>query len=319
MTVGLMTSTFPALPFTAAQAKSLGIPTKRLRAALNRGQVKRLGRGIYAPRELEATFELRVMALAMTLPPHQVVCDRTAAWIHGIDTFTYGELGGTRAVETVARRGRKPSRRPGVDGRTRDLDDRDIMTIDGITVTTPLRTALDLGALLHRRDAMAALDAFCRIHGLTRSQMLEEVRRFKGRRGVVQLRDLIQYVDPRAESARESWTRIAIIDAGLPVPDLQHWIIIGGVPTYRLDLAYPHLRIAVEYDGFVAHDRDPDQQRDDRERRQWLRENGWTVIVIKVGDFTEPRLSAWLSKLRAALSATAYTNKRNMERGSRAR
>lgn len=314
-----MDPSFPTRPFTAADAKEAGISRKALRTAIKNGQVKILLYGVYAPADLADTFELRVMAIALVLPSHQVVCDRTAAWIHGIDTFTYGELGGTRAVETCARRGKAATTRLGIDGRTRDLTHGDVMTAHGVQVTTPLRTALDLGCLLHRRDAMAALDAFCRIHEITKTDLLSASRRYRRRRGVVQLRELIQYVEPRAESHRESWTRLEIIDAGLPVPELQHWIVIDGVPTYRLDLAYPHLRIAVEYDGFDAHDRDPAQKKHDADRRAWLRTNGWTVIVVKVGDFTGARLEAWIRELRNALSATPYSNKREMERGSRSR
>ena len=56
---------------------------------------------------------------------------------------------------------------------------------------------------------------------------------------MIQLRELIARVDTRAESARESWTRLAIHDAGLPRPTPQYWVLIDGHPTYRLDLAYP--------------------------------------------------------------------------------
>ena len=38
--------------------------------------------------------------------------------------------------------------------------------VGGLRVTTPLRTALDLGCLLRRREAKASLDAFCRLHGI---------------------------------------------------------------------------------------------------------------------------------------------------------
>ena len=123
-----------------------------------------------------------------------------------------------------------------MDGRTRDLAAGDIMVISGVRVTTPLRTALDLGCHLHRRDALAALDQFMRHHGLGREHMTTEALRFFRRRGVVQLRQLIPLADPRAESPRESWTRLAIVDAGLPCPEPQHWIEVDGVPTFRLDL-----------------------------------------------------------------------------------
>ena len=42
------------------------------------------------------------------------------------------------------------------------------------------------------------------------------------------MRELIALVDPRAESARESWTRLAIHDAGIVAPEPQVWIEIDG-------------------------------------------------------------------------------------------
>ena len=46
----------------------------------------------------------------------------------------------------------------------------------------------------------------------------------------------------------ETRIRIAIVDGGLPCPELQH-----PVGRYRLDLAYPHAKLGIEFDG--AHHR----------------------------------------------------------------
>ena len=144
-----------------------------------------------------------------------------------------------------------------------------------------------------------------RRHGLTQELLGTGALRFFRRRGVVQLRQLIPLADPRAESMRESWTRLEILDAGLPCPELQHWIEIDGVPVFRLDLAYPLHRVAVEYDGADFHNRTPEQRTHDRERRAWLDEHGWTVIIVRKGDFTGAALDRWLSELRAALQVDA--------------
>ena len=117
-----------------------------------------------------------------------------------------------------------------------------------------------------------------------------ELERFAGRRGVIQLRQLIEIAHELAESPGESATRLAIIDAGLPPPELQHWVTVNGVPTYRLDLAYPAHRVAVEYDGREFHD-SPEQRAKDAARRRWLREHGWTVIVVTKDDLASG--SAW--------------------------
>jgi hypothetical protein len=164
-----------------------------------------------------------------------------------------------------------------------------------------LRTALDLGCALGRHRALGALDQFIRVHGITHEDMDGWLPRYFRRRGVIQLRELIPLSDGRAESMRESWVRLDIHDAGLPPPTLQHSIEIDGVQIYRLDLAYPKHRVAVEYDGEDFHRRTAEQKRRDRERRKWLRSHGWIVIVIDKHGLRGPDPDAWIRELRAAL------------------
>jgi hypothetical protein len=274
---------------------------KRLEIALRNGLVRRVLRGVYVRATVPDTILLRVEALALVVTPHSVVCDRTAAWLHGIDVFGLGDQEVLPAVETCVYRTRNPTRLEGVDGRTRDLLPCDVMVVQGVAVTTPLRTALDLGCGLGRHRALGALDQFMRHQGVTQFEMTRELPRYFRRRGVIQLRQLIPLADPRAESMRESWVRLAIHDAGLPAPEPQHWIYVEGVPTYRLDLAYPKSRVAVEYDGWEAHQRTEEQRENDRTRREWLRDHGWTVIVIDKEVLTGADPDTWLRDLRRAL------------------
>lgn len=300
----------PDTPFRLTDLGTHGISPKQLRQLVDAGEVRRLVRGTYLRADVELTMLLRARAVALSIHPEHVACDRTAAWVHGVDVLTGEELELVPPVETCTLRGRTATTRSDVDGHVRDLAPGDIMTIDGLRVTTPLRTALDLGCVLRRREAYAALNEFARRHGITSEQLLAEVRRrYRGRRGVRQLRALIPLIEPRVESARESWTLLEIHDAGLPLPEPQVWVEIGGVPTYRLDLAYRGLRVAIEYDGRDWHDRTDDQRAHDARRRDWLGEDGWTVIVIRAGDFTGAAVDRWIGRLAAALQPT-YSNRR---------
>ena len=176
------------------------------------------------------------------------------------------------------------------------------MVIAGVQVASPLRTAADLLCLLPRREALAAADALMRAHGFTVADLRRLLVRYYRRRGVVQARSLVPLVDGRSESAGESWTRLVIIDHDLPTPQPQFWISIDGRPTYRLDLAYPRARIAVEYDGTAHHTRPADRRRDEA-RRAWLRAHGWRVIVVTKESFTDDALARWIGELRAMLAA----------------
>lgn len=300
-------SALPARPFTASELSELSIKRYDLRVAVERGEILRPFRGVFIPSDVEDTAETRAAAVSRVVSPHHVVSDRTAAWIHGINTYSLSEQTQIPAVETCARRGYAPTRLEGVDGRSRDLLDRDIMTINGVKITTPLRTALDLVCNLKRREAMAALNEFAKEHGITRAALNQELPRFKGRRGVVQLRELVPLLNRHVESQRESWTLLAISDAGLPLPETQVWVDVEGIPTYRLDFAYRLAKVAVEYDG-EDHD-DPDQRIYDEERRGWLVDHGWIVIIVRRGDFTGDRLDAWLREIKDALTPT-YSSRR---------
>lgn len=288
-------------PMTLAELRAHGLSKWQVIDLEASGQLRRVLYGVYVDAAVEDSVDLRLRSARKVIAPGSVVRDRTAAWLHGVDVFGYAESEVLPPIETCVLPGRPPTTRKGVDGRRRDLLPRDLMVIDGLTLTTPLRTALDLGCHLKRMMALAALDLFKNKHGLTDPELLRELPRFAGRRGVRQLRPLIPISDPRAESVRESWTRLAIIDDGLPVPELQYWIEIKGVPVWRLDHAYPRHRVAVEYDGEEWHDRTEEQRKNDRERREWLERNGWIVIVVRKADFVPGRRGAWLDELDQAL------------------
>jgi hypothetical protein len=291
----------PLGPFTAAEAQAHGVSRKALRILLAAGAVRRVFHNVYIPAELPDTIHTRAAALAMILPPWAVVCDRTAAWLHGVDVLRYRELGAPPPIDLVSIRDLTPSRRGGVNGGERDLDPLDITVVDGVRVTTPLRTALDLGCKLPRYRALAALDQFMRLHGITERDFEAQLPRFRGRRGVVQLRQLVGIANPLAESPGESWIRLAIYDANLQMPILQLPIIVGGTERYRLDLAYEFQRVCVEYDGVEYHT-SPDQVAADEERRRWLRDRGWTIIVVTKDDLDRDSTREWILRLRDALA-----------------
>jgi very-short-patch-repair endonuclease len=255
---------------------------------------------VYVRSDAIDTIELRASAVGLVAPPHAVICDRTAAWLWGVDMLQHWELHMLPRLDTYVLRGHTRMRRPEAAGGERDLRSEDLVRIGGLQVTTPLRTSLDLACRLGRYEGLAVMDAFARSHSVTSTELAALLPRYRGRRGVVRARSLVPLVDSQAESTGESFTRLAIYDAGLPGPELQHWVMIGGVPTYRLDLAYPRLRICVEYDGEQFHSSQEAREYDAR-RRAWLRGQGWVVIVVRKGDFRGPALDQWLADLRAAL------------------
>jgi hypothetical protein len=294
-----MELTLPSGPFTADQAHALGLPRVVLHTAVAEGLIVRPMRGVYLAAHVEMTVGVRAAAARLVTSPTSVLVDRTAAWLWDVDCFRYAELDGLPPLESCVLRGHQATQRDEVDGVTRDLLPEDWVELGGVRVTTPLRTAADLGCRLWAPHALGAMDALMRAHGFTRHDLQRLLRRYRRRRGVVQLRALVALVDPRAESQPESWIRWFIVEDGLPCPEPQVWAVVDG-QRVRLDLAYPRGRILVEYDGEEFHT-DPDDREHDRLRRKALRDAGWYVIVVDRTMLSAEARDLWLRELRQVL------------------
>lgn len=291
-----------AQPFTLQQALAAGQSRTRLKAMLLDRRIRRVVHGVYAHASLVDTFELRLAALQLVMKPHVIVSGRTAAWLYGVDAFSFADLEDLPGADTCVLPAQSRMRRASCKGHRRDLAPHDVVALGHLAVTSPVRTALDLGSELRRREALATLDWFVRLDLCTKPALLNELRRFSRRRGVVQLRELVALADGRSESPGESWTRLALIDEGLPAPELQWSIRWLGRQLYRLDLAYPKHRVCVEYDGEEFHDSIEARERDEA-RRLWLRMHGWIVIVVGKDDFTSVARTRWTAEVRAALAS----------------
>ncbi len=275
-------------PFTAAQANGWGVSPRTLRTLLSRGIVRRMLQGVYVAAQAVDDMDLRAQALALVVPDAAVVTDRTAAWLHGVALLPRSS-GTTPPPINVFHTTDTRMARPGVAAGRRGLLTTDVTVVNGIRVTTALRTALDLGRLLWRYDALAAVDGFLRI-GVPHELLITEIDRFRGYRGVRQLRALAPLGDRRAESAGESALRLNWYDAGLPRPDLQTWVYDDhGIGIYRLDITLPELLYAAEYDGEENHTSDEDREYDE-DRRLWCaRERQWLFEVFTKIDVYDRR------------------------------
>ncbi len=268
-------------PFTAAQARAAGVSTHRLRRLCQDGLIRSPLRNAYVDSSLSDTLDLRTRILALVVPEGCFVCDRTAGWLHGanmilapgdhlvvppVSMFRHADAG--RLRNALASSGE------------RTLSSGDLVNIGGIWVTTPLRTALDLGRLLKRDQALAALDSLLRLGVYSLEELRAEVYRFVGQRGVRQLRALVPLADAGAQSPPEAALRLRWYDAGLPRPRLQIPVIVDGRVVYYLDMGLEELLFGAEYDGEEWHSEDQDTAYDDA-RRRWLgQQRNWQIEVF---------------------------------------
>ncbi|KAA8957887.1 MAG: DUF559 domain-containing protein [Mycobacterium sp.] len=160
----------------------------------------------------------------------------------------------------------------------------EIQTIGGVAVTTPPRTALDLTCWYPTVTAVAGVDALARACELKMADVEVLIQRYQGRRGIRRARESLDLIDAGAQSPKESWLRVILMQAGLPRPQTQIPVCDGfGAVRFYLDMGWEDTRVAVEYDG--------DQHRSDRSQHAWdvkrlemLQRLGWIVIRVLAGD-----------------------------------
>ncbi len=201
-------------PFTPAMARAAGIERPSLDRMAREGEVRRLVRGVYASASAPDCRQLRAAALALVVPPEAVAVDCTAAWVHGVDVPVLDPTR-PRPVEVVARGG---ARRRGSSAGRRRLAGHDVQQVEGLLLTTPLRTALDLGRMLPPPLALGAMDLLLAGGSFTHVELLAEVARWGAHRGVGQLRALAAQADARSSCLAESILRLRWNEALLPTP-----------------------------------------------------------------------------------------------------
>ncbi|MCW2762387.1 MAG: hypothetical protein JWR85_2588 [Marmoricola sp.] len=204
-------------PFTRPMARAVGVERASLDRMLREGTVRRILRGGYAASTAPDTAGLRAAALTLVISREAIAVDRTAAWVHGVDVVALA-AGETRPVEIVSpgRGSRRARSGRGALGSSRQLAGHDVQRIDGLRLTTPLRTALDLGRLLPPERALGAMDQLLAGGRFTHAELLAEIPRLAAQRGVGQLRTLAVQVDARSSGLAESALRLRWHQARLP-------------------------------------------------------------------------------------------------------
>lgn len=265
-------------PFTAARARDLGLTPKSLRRNFEHGLVRREFRGVYVDARVPDSRNSRLRALNLVTPDNAIVCDETAAWLYGLQVFAPGARHNFEPA-MVVRHGKARVVRPRSRGRQALISTEDIAYVEGVHVTTPLRTASDLLRKMYRPYALAAADAFAHAELVDVEELIDYVARLKGYRGIVQARSLAAIVEPRTQSPGESWQRLRMLDAGFPPPEPQFEVVDDFGRSFFIDLPYPDLLIGSEYDGLEFHT-DQSHRAHDMERRDYLADvYGWRWVI----------------------------------------
>ncbi len=284
-------SSFPLpldMPFTAAMARNEGMSNHRLQALTTRGYLRRMVRGVYVACQVPDSTALRCSALALVVPEDCVVTDRHAGWLAGADmVLAPNEHLDLQPISVFRPSGMGRLRNGLTDSGERNLTDTDVMELDGLRLTVPLRTACDLGRVRWTDRAIAGLDAMLGLQAFTPDELKAEVERFRRMRWVTTLRALAPLADGRSQSPGESVLRLRWLESRLPRPEPQLEVWRCGRLLAILDIATQKLGYAAEYDGQEWHS-SHDQQVHDRERREALHDEGWIVDVFVCDDLFAP-------------------------------
>lgn len=266
----------PSQPFTLAMAQEAGLGRRLLSRLTTAGLLRRPVRGVYLATELGDSLDLRVACLRLVAPEDCVVVDRHAGWLLGAEmVLAPGEHLELRPLSLF---------RPSGHGRLRNgisrsgerwLRDSDIIEVDGVRVTTALRTAWDLGRVRWPSEAISALDAMHRLGHYDVDEFLDGIDQFRGQRWVRTLRQIGPLADGRSESPGESVLRLRCLEAHFDVTP-QDVVTRDSEFVARLDLGNERLLAGAEYDGVEWHDT-TEQLEHDRRRRADVREEGWLI------------------------------------------
>jgi very-short-patch-repair endonuclease len=293
--------------FTAASASELGVNRKRLRQP----DVFIPSRGIRVP--LYGTSEAAANLRAYTdLDSSSVVTHHSAVrvWQGSLPGWMQGDW---RIHVARGRDGGKPRRRNVVGHRMTFLPGEVVMH-DGVRVTSPARTWLDLAAMLTLDELIALGDSFVVGHGpdfpcpKTAMTTIEElgsmVAAHPGMRGMKTARLALPEIRVGADSPQETAMRLILARSRLGEPVLNQVIVNEwGAPAVWPDAAYPEEKIALQYDG--GHHGDPEQYRRDIKRQATTERLGWREIRVAKEDL-EGDKPFLLEKVRAALMSRPH-------------
>lgn len=273
---------------TRHQLMALGLDDRAIGRRVRAGSLHRVHRGVYAVGHPRLTMRGRYLAAVVSYGDRAVASHRTAAVLWGLLPER-----GPRIDVTVPRGGSR-SRRGAIIVHRSALAAEDVTVRDGIPVTTPARTIVDLADFLPHRALERVLDeaAYLRLD-------LGALEPLPGRRGSGRLARVLARHDAGSSRTR-SWLEERMFAlcrrAGLPEPEVNQ-----EIEGHEADFVWRETRLIVETDGWQAHGTRAAFERD-RIRDAELTSAGWRVVRITIRRLEEEP-EAVAEQLRRLLAA----------------
>ena len=257
---------------TLRQARHVGLSKHAVNRRVQSGQWRRCAPGVYFADDRPFTDAARIRAAVWSYGEHAVASGLAAAWWHGLTDFPPD-----RVEVTMPRNGSGRSK-PGSVMRRRDLFPADVVERRGLLVTalplTVIEAAVRPGGGLKIMDR--ALQREVQLRELWRAHL-----RNKGRYGSPAARIRLQAASDGARSGAERLLVSLLGTAGIT-----GWRANYPVGAYKIDVAFPKQKVAIEVDGFAFHST-ADDFHADRVRQNNIMLLGWQVLRFTWLDLTE--------------------------------
>ncbi len=255
-------------PFIGSEALAAGEVTRHELRKCYRALMP----NVYLEKRAEPSLRQRATAAWLWSRREAVIAGAAASALHGAMWVDENV-----PIELIWRNARAPQ---GVVTRDELLLNGEFQRLDGVCVTTPERTAFDIGRRERLGRAVAILDALAAATDFKVRDVEELAGRHRRACGLRQLEVALDLVDAGAQSPKETWLRLLLINAGFPKPRTQIPVLgADGFPRYFLDMGWEDIMLAAEYDG-EQHWTNPWQFATDVDRHEYIAKVGWTVIRV---------------------------------------
>jgi len=209
----------------------------------------------------------------------------TSLALHGISVAETTDIHLTVPYE------RRVRSKPGLVVHQSEYQSHDVIEIDGLPVFSLDLALADFLCRGDKRTAFASAEEAMR--GLPpdhvqklRDNVRDRIVDRPSRKGIHRALSMLALADGRAESPPESMLKLIVVEAGMPIPEVQYVINdIDGRLLYVLDMAWPARRVALEYDGFAAHE---ERGAADAERDRRMLGRGWITVRAAAVDLRDP-------------------------------
>ena len=272
---------------TLAQARRAGLSKHSVNRRVRAGQWRQCALGVYFADDRPFTDAARIRAAVWSYGDRAAASGLAAAWWHGLTRFA------PDIVEVTVPRDSNGRVRLGSRVRRRDLAPADVVERRGLRATALPLTVIE--AAVRRRGGARLMDS-----ALQRDVELRELwhahLRNKGRYGSPAARRLLQAASDGARSEAERLLVKLLKEAGIT-----GWRTNYPVGGYKVDVAFPGPKVAIETDGWAFHS-DQDDFQNDRERQNNIALLGWQVLRFTWLDLVEYPQRV-IAVIRSAISA----------------